>query len=101
MTAIAIMIEGQMGLNFGRDKAELERRLARQRERPELAGKSIEEIVDGMRSEWRGIVGTADMIVEQIAASAAAGVEELMLQRFDLDDIDGLRAFAQSVLPRI
>ena len=41
------------------------------------------------------------MILEQIQAYAAAGVEELMLQWFDLDDIDGLRAFAKSVLQHL
>ena len=41
------------------------------------------------------------MLLEQIKAYADAGVEELILQWFDLDDIDGLRAFAKSVLPRL
>jgi len=41
------------------------------------------------------------MIIEQIQSYAGAGVEELMLQWFDMDDIDGLRAFAESVLPRL
>jgi hypothetical protein len=31
----------------------------------------------------------------------AAGVEQLMLQWFDLDDRDGLRAFANAVLPQV
>ncbi len=30
-----------------------------------------------------------------------AGAEEVMLQWLDLDDIDGLQAFAASVLPRV
>ena len=47
------------------------------------------------------IVGTPDMIVEQINAYSKVGADELVLQWFDLDDIDGLRAFATSVLPRI
>ncbi len=47
------------------------------------------------------IVGTPDMIVEQINAYSKVGADELVLQWFDLGDIDGLRAFATSVLPRI
>ncbi len=85
---------------FGRDLGELERRL-RGRLRPELAGRPIAEAVDVVRGEGRAIVGTPDQIVEQIALDAAAGVEQLMLQWFDLDDLDGLRAFATSVLPRV
>ena len=39
------------------------------------------------------------MIIEQINAYGKSGADELILQWFDLDDIDGLRAFATSVLP--
>jgi hypothetical protein len=46
-------------------------------------------------------VGTTEQIVEQITHYTRAGVEEFMLQWFDLDELDGLRAFAQSVLPRV
>ena len=87
-------------VHFGRDLGEVERRL-RGRLRPELAGRPIAEAVDVLRGEGRAIVGTPDEIVEQIALDAAAGVEQLMLQWFDLDDLDGLRAFAASVLPRV
>jgi hypothetical protein len=41
------------------------------------------------------------MVREQIAAYAAAGVEELMMQWLDLDDIEGLRVFAHTVLPSL
>ncbi len=39
-------------------------------------------------------------ILEQLPAYEDAGVQELMLQWFDLDDIDGLRSFAKKVLHR-
>ncbi len=42
-----------------------------------------------------------DSIVQQIKAYEHAGVEELMLQWFDTDDIDGLRAFAKDVLHKL
>jgi hypothetical protein len=54
-----------------------------------------------MTTQQHEIAGTADMIIEQIKAYEAAGVEELMLQWFDFEDIDGLRAFAASVLPHV
>ncbi|HSH80833.1 MAG TPA: LLM class flavin-dependent oxidoreductase, partial [Herpetosiphonaceae bacterium] len=80
---------------FARDEAELERRLARHHD----AGRPLSEAVDMMRSQRQAFVGTAEMIREQVAEYTVAGVEELMLQWFDLDDIEGLRAFAEGVLP--
>ena len=85
---------------FGRDLDEVERRL-RGRLRPELAGRPIATALDALRREERALVGTPEQLLKQIALDAAAGVEELMLQWFDLDDLDGLRAFAASVLPRL
>jgi F420-dependent oxidoreductase-like protein len=86
---------------FGRDRAELERRLRPFVEQPEYAGKAIDDIVHSMTTQHHEIAGTADMIIEQIKAFEAAGVEELMLQWFDFEDIDGLRAFAANVLPQV
>ncbi|HSH83063.1 MAG TPA: LLM class flavin-dependent oxidoreductase [Herpetosiphonaceae bacterium] len=85
---------------FGRDEAELERRLARHQGDASLMGKPLGEIVDTMRSHHHAFIGTGEMIREQIAEYRAVGVEELMLQWFDLDDIEGVRAFAEGVLPR-
>jgi F420-dependent oxidoreductase-like protein len=87
------------GLFFGRDMAELDRRLRWRSEDPNYAGKSLQEVIDILAQQDHEIVGTADMVIEQIKIYEAAGVEELMLQWFDLDDIDGLRKFASSVLP--
>ena len=87
-------------INFGRDKAELERRLRWRANRPELADLSLDAVIDRLAQEHE-LVGTPDMIVEQIQTYAAAGVEELMLQWLDIEDIDGLRALAKSVLPRV
>ena len=83
---------------FGRDTAEVDRRLNWLSTDPDYAGKSLDEVLHILFTQKHEIVGTPDMILEQIKAYAAAGVEELMLQWFDLDDIDGLRAFAKSVL---
>jgi F420-dependent oxidoreductase-like protein len=89
-------------LFFGRDLDEVERRIGGIRERvADFAGTSTEELIAALRDKRNAIVGTPDMIVEQIAAYAAAGVEELMLQWFDLGDVEGLRAFAEQVLPQV
>ena len=87
-----------LSLLFGRDMNDLERRF---RSEPGFAGQSLDGIIEALKSSGRAIVGTPDMIIEQIHAYENAGVEELMLQWLDLDDIDGLRAFAASVLPHV
>jgi F420-dependent oxidoreductase-like protein len=87
------------GVFFGQGKAELERRLRGQAANPAYAGKSLDEVIHILFTQEHEIVGTPNMVLEQIKAYASAGVEELMLQWLDLDDIDGLRAFARSVLP--
>ncbi len=43
-------------------------------------------------------VGTASQIVDQLGSWAEAGVQRIMLQWLDLDDLDGLEALAQAVL---
>jgi F420-dependent oxidoreductase-like protein len=87
------------GLFFGEDRASLEHLLSGFKDRPELVDLSLDEAIQHLRVGR--LVGTPDLVVEQIQAYAAAGVEELMLQWFELDDIERLRAFAQTVLPRV
>jgi F420-dependent oxidoreductase-like protein len=87
------------GLFFGEDRESLERLLNGFKDRPELVDLSLDEAIQLLRVGR--LVGTPDLVVEQIQAYAAAGVEELMLQWFELDDIERLKAFAQTVLPRI
>lgn len=45
------------------------------------------------------IIGTADEIVEQITELENAGVQMVMLQWLDLDDLNGLEIFGREVLP--
>ena len=45
------------------------------------------------------VIGTPDDIIEQLRSFAEAGVERIMLQWLDLDDIDGLEAMANNILP--
>jgi F420-dependent oxidoreductase-like protein len=69
------------GLAFGRTDAELS---------AALRGRDAEAL------RARGaIVGTQAAVVEQVAAFAAAGVECVMLQWLDLDDLDRLEALAK------
>jgi F420-dependent oxidoreductase-like protein len=77
------------GLRFGRDDAELGRRLAQR-------GPSA--------SDLRGaglIVGTPSAVVDQLGELAEAGVQRVMVQWLDLDDMDGLEALGAGVLPQV
>ncbi len=47
------------------------------------------------------IVGTPNAVVDQIGALIAAGVQGIMLQWLDLDDLAGLEALAKTVLPQV
>ncbi|WP_322821687.1 LLM class F420-dependent oxidoreductase [Chloroflexus sp.] len=76
-----------IGSVFGRDEYEVERLLAG-RDRQQLRARGI-------------LVGVADEIIEQIQAFAAVGVQRIMVQWLDLDDLDRLESFATSVLPSL
>jgi F420-dependent oxidoreductase-like protein len=75
------------GLVFGADDAQVQKKVAQR-----------SQTVDAFRG--RGvIVGTPTEVVDQLGALQDAGVQRIMLQWLDLDDLDGLDVFAQSVLP--
>ena len=85
------------GSVFARDEVELERLLAARRQRPELAGKSLDEVGDAL-AERGVVVGTADAFTRRLREYADAGAEEIMVQWLDLDDVERLRTFAESVV---
>jgi len=71
---------------FGRTDAELGRKLA-------SAGASADELRAG-----GAIVGTAGEVVEALGRLGEAGVERVMLQWLETDDLGGMEAMAGSVL---
>jgi F420-dependent oxidoreductase-like protein len=72
---------------FGRDEAEVQRK---------LQGRDLAAV------SQRGIItGTPAGIVEQLGKLSEVGVQRVMLQWLDLDDLDGLEAFAQTALPQL
>ena len=76
------------GIVFGRRTADVESRLnARGRTREDLRARGA-------------IVGTAEEIPAQMAALAHAGLQEVMLQWLDLDDLDDLELLGRTVLGR-
>lgn len=77
------------GCFFGRDDSGLSRKIAaRNRTAAEMR-------------ELGMIVGTANEIVDQLGQLAEAGVQRVLLQWLDLDDLDGLEAMAEAVLPQL
>ncbi len=77
------------GCVFGRDDEEV-----RQKVQARSGGKSSRE---QLRS--RGVVlGTASQVAHQLAELEEAGVQQVMLQWLDLDDMTGLEALAKAIL---
>lgn len=77
------------GLLFARDEGDLQRRLdARHRTLNELRAQGL-------------VAGTLSQIVDRLGEYAGAGAQRIMLQWLNLDDMDGLEAFAKGVLPAI
>ena len=69
---------------FGRDQAALDAR---------LAGRAIPEFLQrGM------IVGTPGEVRDQVATLEAAGVQRVMLQWLDLDDVEGIADLGQALI---
>src|SRR5258707_12276134 len=65
---------------FGRDRAELERRLRPFGGQPEYAGKAINEILHTMTTQHHEIAGTAEMIIYTIKAYYGAAGEVVTFQ---------------------
>ncbi len=74
------------GLRFGRTDAELNEKLtARGQDAAQLRARGV-------------VVGTGSAVRDQLAALAEAGLQRIMLQWLDLDDLAGLEALARAVL---
>ena len=80
------------GIEFGKDKAAVQRR-AMERTRGRMTPEELRR---------KGtVIGTPTEIVDQLGRLADAGVQRVMLQWLNLDDLDGLEAMAAGVLPQL
>jgi alkanesulfonate monooxygenase SsuD/methylene tetrahydromethanopterin reductase-like flavin-dependent oxidoreductase (luciferase family) len=69
---------------------------------PELQGQPPAAFREFLRGRSpHAIVGSPAEVIEQIHAYRDAGVDEIMIQRLDLDDIEGLQIIADDVLPHV
>ena len=80
-----------VGCIFANDETQLKERVA--------ARFGSERTVEDLRQRG-AIVGTAEQMVAQIGQLEQAGVQKVLLQWIDLDDIDGLETIASKVLPQ-
>ena len=86
-TSDAVKRSMMTGMAFGRNEAELEEAAN------QYGGSSAEKLRE------RGlIVGSGSEIVDQLGAWHEAGLQRIMLQWLDLDNIDGLEALAKALL---
>ncbi len=81
-----------VGCIFANNDSELQERVA--------ARTRGERSADDLR-ERGAVIGTANQMVAQLGKLAEAGVERIMLQWIDLDDLDGIEIIAQKVLPQV
>jgi F420-dependent oxidoreductase-like protein len=75
-----------------RDQADLERKIKRN---PGM--QTLIAVLNGREP----FTGTPDQLIQKIKVYEQAGVEELFFQWLDMDDIEGIRAFARDVLPYV
>ena len=83
----------------GRDEAEV-----RERARAFMAitghEGEVDEVLQGMRE--RGLlVGTVDEVVESIKLRQRQGIDRIMLQTMDMDDIPALELIASEIMPQV
>jgi alkanesulfonate monooxygenase SsuD/methylene tetrahydromethanopterin reductase-like flavin-dependent oxidoreductase (luciferase family) len=83
-----------------RNESELDGRLRHvAAQHPGLSG---EALLDALLARSPSVIaGSPDEVIERIQAYATAGVEEIMVQRLDLDDDEGLQIIAEEVLPHV
>jgi len=77
------------GILFGKDDAQVQSRLV-------ARGLTIEKLQSRAM-----LYGTPAQIVEQLGKMSELGIQRVMVQWLDLDDLDGLEAFARGVLPQL
>jgi alkanesulfonate monooxygenase SsuD/methylene tetrahydromethanopterin reductase-like flavin-dependent oxidoreductase (luciferase family) len=86
----------------GRTPQELEQRVAWFRQgSPEFAAMPLEAVLNIFRGMFQAMVVTPEELIHTMGDYAAAGADEIMLQWFGVDDIEGLELLAEHVLPQV
>ena len=83
----------------GADESEYKDRARRLYQRMGPGDDNWEPWADGIRSQW--VAGTPEQAANRLKEYAEAGCERVMLQFFDLDDLDHLDVVLKEVAPRV
>jgi alkanesulfonate monooxygenase SsuD/methylene tetrahydromethanopterin reductase-like flavin-dependent oxidoreductase (luciferase family) len=66
---------------------------------PGLSGKAL---LDALLAKSPNLIaGTPSQVIDRIGTYGEAGVQEIMVQRLDLDDDEGIQIIAEEVLPKV
>lgn len=85
----------------GRTPAELEARVRGFRRFGDWAAFSLDDVLATLREWFVPLIGTPEEVIAHIRAYEAAGIGEVTLQWFAVDDIEGLEVLAAEVLPQL
>jgi alkanesulfonate monooxygenase SsuD/methylene tetrahydromethanopterin reductase-like flavin-dependent oxidoreductase (luciferase family) len=90
------------GVVCWKDEGELERRMAWARQHsPDLNDQTPAAVLEEVSQWWHPITGSPSTVIERIKAYEAAGLDELIVQWFDVTDLEGLQVLAENVLPHL
>ncbi len=85
---------------IGRDQQEVRERARRIMAITGRDDQDVDQALQNMRE--RGLlVGTPDEVIESIRMREAQGIDRIMLQTLDMDDIDVLGLIAREILPQV
>jgi alkanesulfonate monooxygenase SsuD/methylene tetrahydromethanopterin reductase-like flavin-dependent oxidoreductase (luciferase family) len=87
----------------GHTPADLERRVQGVRALfPEFGAMPLDTLLDALRDMFGSmIVGTPEQVIRVLRVYADVGVEELIIQWFGVEDVEGLQVLAEQVLPHV
>jgi len=88
-------------LNIGRTMEELNQSLQWRLNIPEYAELPLDVFIDTLHTTRHALVGTPEQVIAQIHGFMEAGVEEIMLQWWNMNDTASLHVFAEDVLSHI
>ncbi|HYN87479.1 MAG TPA: hypothetical protein VER55_03055, partial [Ardenticatenaceae bacterium] len=78
----------------------IEQRVRWLRRNGDLAAVPLDDVLAQVR-RFGAFVGTPDELIERLKAYATLGAQEIMLQWFDPEDMDGLRLLAEEIVPYV
>jgi alkanesulfonate monooxygenase SsuD/methylene tetrahydromethanopterin reductase-like flavin-dependent oxidoreductase (luciferase family) len=85
-----------------RNELELEQRLSWARIFPECATIPINAVAEAVQSWFKTtVIGPPESIIEHFRTYAEMGVEEVIVQWFGLDDVEGMQILAEQVVPHL